>query len=203
MEFWHRNAKGQSTGLSKFPTRPRAYLTVVSLTVDIKSCMLHCKRKNTDVCAFTDTCTYALHKANEIWAKSINEHHLAAVVLFFSQSWLLSRSFTPYPAVLLPKQLWWNFNRSIHCKANSVSRPQQTDNTVCRHSQNRSGYSTEWALSTHAQTPVHTPTQSMLTHTFTVHTPNYQHFMFALALVFTHCTCNIHKYRKSASSTHR
>lgn len=36
------------------------------------------------------------------------------------------------PAVLLPKQLWWNFNRSIHCKANSVTlpRPQRTDNTV-------------------------------------------------------------------------
>lgn len=49
---------------------------------------------------------------------------------FLSTGWLLSKYFTLY--LLLPKQLWWNFNRSIHCTAKTVSlpRPQQGDNTV-------------------------------------------------------------------------
>lgn len=109
---------------------------------------------------------------------------------FFLASWLSSRSFTPYPAVLLPKQLWWNFNRSIHCKANSVSlpRPQQTDNTVysvLSYPVKIGQVTAQSKLCQHMRELLRTHPHNPCSHIH-LHTPNWQHYMFTLML--TYCT---------------
>lgn len=159
---------------------PRYQIVHESLSAQTCTC---CVYLQTHVCMQTHT-----FKANEMWAKSISERHLAGV--FFPTSWLLSRSFTPYPAVLLPKQLWWNFNRSIQCKANSVSlpRPQQTDNTVysvlsypVKVGQVTAQSELCQRMCKQLRTHPHNPCSHIQ-----LHTPNYQHHMFTV--MFTYCS---------------